>query len=130
MTAEFSGIVGRFVRTFKLAEYGTLIMYLSEQAESGPDLRLWIDCAWRVRIAGKIAIGSRDDLGKADECLNNLTGQVIKEAVFEAKSKDLCLRIGHDTILESFSNYTEDDVWEVRYPDGQRLSGVPNQQKS
>src|SRR5437016_4269404 len=83
---------------------------------------LTVECAWRLCIGGRVALTGEDDgqwfgLGRPKDVLGEarqvLLGQAIEASSLSEESGDLRLRLSGGAILETWTNSSGYEAWQL-----------------
>lgn len=120
-------LIGNTCRDFRLVETGTLIVYFdAPTGEALQNIRLWIDCAWRLRQNKAVLIGSFDNHNDIISYIRNLNTLIVTGVTVDSDTGDLRLLFSDDFIIDTFSYSVAGEHWELRQSDGLRIGMGPN----
>ena len=125
--AKLDQLAGAVCVNFRYVDGGILILELqaTEQA-SAAGCRLLVEGAWRLRVENQILVGSMNEPQVLLEHLKKLQGLRIACITCNDCTGDLGILFESGFLIESFSNSTQDEMWELRCGDGRRLGIGPN----
>ena len=125
MTNRLTNVLsGMLIRSFRLEEVGTLILYFGRDLnvpleERGT--RLWIESAWRLCACGRVIAGSLDKPEAVLPRLQVLKGMRMESVRLDAVGGDITLKLQDSLVISSFSHSVEFEQWQLRREDGLRL---------